>query len=328
MKEIRLKGISGFHIGGERRVLSGFPVESKVHLAGDLAHCLDPNGEHMIGQMYAQYYEQEKAIFPFPVLLWHGGGMTGACWENAPDDSPGWLDFFLREGFDVVVSDAFERGRASTPAYPQVLQTPPEYRSLDSIWHHFRFGEQCKYPRGSSPQQKREAAYESLQFPIEFLEQFGRQFVPRWLDTDEYILAAYAALLKKIGPAFVVAHSQGAYFALRSAIALPELVKGVIAIEPPLAQTATWLSAEPRPSRLGAHLFVWGDYIHGQNANWTRYLQASHTYYQQLRELNISAEFMELPEMGIAGNSHILIMDRNNRQIATLIEDWLFRQIP
>jgi len=31
--------------------------------------------------------------------------------------------------------------------------------------------------------------------------------------------------------------------------------------------------------------------------------------------------------MEITGNSHMLIMDRNNMQIAALIEDWLYRQI-
>ena len=32
---------------------------------------------------------------------------------------------------------------------------------------------------------------------------------------------------------------------------------------------------------------------------------------------------MNLPEMGIKGNSHMLMMDNNNDQIAGLINDWL-----
>lgn len=33
--------------------------------------------------------------------------------------------------------------------------------------------------------------------------------------------------------------------------------------------------------------------------------------------------WVNLPEMGIKGNSHMLMMDNNNDQIAGLINDWL-----
>ena len=37
-------------------------------------------------------------------------------------------------------------------------------------------------------------------------------------------------------------------------------------------------------------------------------------------------EVIDLPEHGIKGNSHMLMMDRNNQQIAQLIQDWLKRK--
>jgi hypothetical protein len=36
-----------------------------------------------------------------------------------------------------------------------------------------------------------------------------------------------------------------------------------------------------------------------------------------------SVDVIELPDQGITGNSHMLIMDRNNAQIADLIQKWL-----
>jgi hypothetical protein len=35
---------------------------------------------------------------------------------------------------------------------------------------------------------------------------------------------------------------------------------------------------------------------------------------------------MLLPELGIRGNSHMLMMDRNSDQIAAMIDQWLVRQ--
>ncbi len=35
-----------------------------------------------------------------------------------------------------------------------------------------------------------------------------------------------------------------------------------------------------------------------------------------------SVDVIELPEIGIKGNSHMLIMDRNNAEIADLIQKW------
>ncbi len=35
---------------------------------------------------------------------------------------------------------------------------------------------------------------------------------------------------------------------------------------------------------------------------------------------------IDLPEIGIKGNSHMLMMDRNNAEIAAVIQDWLARR--
>jgi hypothetical protein len=34
----------------------------------------------------------------------------------------------------------------------------------------------------------------------------------------------------------------------------------------------------------------------------------------------------DLPQMGIRGNGHMLIMDRNNLEIAAIIQKWLAEQ--
>ncbi len=44
--------------------------------------------------------------------MWHGGGLSGVTYETKPDGKPGWLNYFLRQGWDVYISDAMERGRS------------------------------------------------------------------------------------------------------------------------------------------------------------------------------------------------------------------------
>jgi hypothetical protein len=63
-----------------------------------------------------------------PVLLWHGGGMTGFTWETTPDGRPGWLWRFLQAGYEVMVSDAVERGRSSWAMFPQVYKEAAVFR--------------------------------------------------------------------------------------------------------------------------------------------------------------------------------------------------------
>jgi pimeloyl-ACP methyl ester carboxylesterase len=318
--DIRLKEIRGFHVGGALHRLVGFKSEAVARVEGDTPTVMDMNGDHMAGQMYATHYRQAEPEFVLPLLLWHGGGLTGACWEDTPDGGQGWLDYFLRHGFDVVVSDAFERGRASWPPYPQFLGQGPEHRSLNAVWHHFRFGAAGTYPPILEARSARKMAYPGLQFSIEHLEQFGRQFVPRWVGTEDLALKAYGALLQKIGPCVVIGHSQGGYYALQCARLFPELVKAVVAVEPPAVPGAVNASVVCCP-----HLFIWGDYIHGKSETWSRYFRVVEDYRRGLSDSGTLAEVMELPALGVRGNSHMLIMDRNNQLIAKLVQDWLTR---
>lgn len=326
-ENISLKAIRGFHIGGARQSVTGFPETAVVRVPGDKPRSLSMNGDHMVGQMYVTHYQQAAPRSKLPVLLWHGGGLSGASWEDRPDGGPGWLDYFLRAHYDVLVSDAFERGRSGWPAYPQVLPDAPEHRSLDSIWHHFRFGPEGGYPGNDIEKLAVANAHEGQQFPVEHLEQFGRQFVPRWVATQQQALAAYEALLRRVGPCVVIGHSQGAAYALECARRFPELIEAVVAVEPPNAPNATNAPATSPDSSaaraLPPHLFIWGDFIDERAPNWQEYRAQVERYHLALHEAGTRSEFLDLPRIGIHGNSHLLIMDRNNQDIAKLVEQRL-----
>lgn len=120
-----VKEIGSFHIGGEEVVLSGLPERQLRFAANSPQMRVDPNGAFEVGQMYVQYVLLRSPKSPYPILMWHGGGLAGPTWETKPDGGEGWQNWFLRAGYDVYVSDAVERGRASWARYPEIYSVEP-----------------------------------------------------------------------------------------------------------------------------------------------------------------------------------------------------------
>lgn len=310
-----LREVSSFFVGGSVCTLQGLPVEQRRFAQNGPTRSVDPNGDHVSGQMYVQAYLQAKPTRRLPLLLWHGGGMTGANWETTPDGRPGWLNFFLRAGFDVFVSDAVGRGRASWSRWPEIYVDAPVHRTLDEGWDMFRIG-----PReGYTTRAQKRSAHAGQQFPVEAFDAFAAQWVPRWADHEAQTLAAYDALLQRVGPCIVLGHSQGGGFALEAVRRRPEAVKAVVAIEPSGAPQATVTAAL---SALPPHLFVWGDRI-DEHMVWQRYRANVESHTQALRAASVRAEVCNLPDEGIFGNSHFPMMDRNSDAVAQRVLDWL-----
>jgi hypothetical protein len=67
---------------------------------------------------------------------------------------------------------------------------------------------------------------------------------------------------------------------------------------------------------------VWGDFI-AQSPVWTRFVPASKGYADALRAAGGAADWWDLPKMGVAGNTHMLMMDKNSDQIAAMLQKWM-----
>ena len=253
--DILLREIGSFHIGGHEAILSGQPPKEVSFTAGMAPVKVDPNGQFEIEQMYVQYFKLAAPKFKYPLLMWHGGGLTGVTWETKPDGKPGWQMFFLNRGYDVYVSDAVERGRASWARYPELFKSEPLFRSKKEAWELFRFGPIGSYDAAPSNRQP----FPDSQFPIEALDQFAKQAVPRWVTNDAATQAAYDQLVERIGPCVIVVHSQGGNFGFNAALRASDKVKALVAIEP---------SGAPDPGKVNVlklkrvpHLFVFGDHL-------------------------------------------------------------------
>ncbi|MBD0276327.1 MAG: alpha/beta fold hydrolase [Acetobacteraceae bacterium] len=53
---------------------------------------------------------------PYPLLLVHGAGQTGASWQTTPDGREGWAPHFVRRGFTTYIVDLPGHGRSGQPA--------------------------------------------------------------------------------------------------------------------------------------------------------------------------------------------------------------------
>jgi pimeloyl-ACP methyl ester carboxylesterase len=316
LADYMVKEVGSFHVGGRTAALSGMPTSDVVFSPGAPAIKVDPNGEFEAEQMYVQYVKLAQPKAKVPILLWHGGGLTGVTWETKPDGKPGWQQFFLNAGYDVYVSDAVERGRASWARYPEIFKSQPMFRTKKEAWELFRIGP--SYEIGGQ-----RVAFEGQQFPIEAFDQFAKQGVPRWVTNDEATQKAYDALVEKVCPCVVVVHSQGGNFGFNAALAAPDKIKAVVAIEP---------SGAPDPAKVDVgklkgtpHLIVWGDF-RDKVAVWQRIQIAPSKYRDALAAAGGTADVFDLPVMGIKGNTHMLMMDRNSDDVAKLVHDWIAKQ--
>lgn len=168
---IVLRDMGSFHIGGRVVEISGRPVQEIVRVPGGPSSRLDPNGRYQVEQMYVQYFLPQQRKGKYPLLLWHGGGLTGASFETTPDGREGFVNLFIRKGWDVYVSDAVERGRSGF-ASPDVWTGDPIFLTTTDPFERFRIGT----GQGSfnADPTKRQVT-PGNQFPVEAYDQFMKQ---------------------------------------------------------------------------------------------------------------------------------------------------------
>jgi pimeloyl-ACP methyl ester carboxylesterase len=315
---LQIREIGSVHIGGRIAEIAGLPEQEIVFSPGAPPLRINPNGNFHVEQMYAQVIRLENPRARYPIILAHGGGLTGVTYETTPDGRPGWQMFFLRAGHDVIVTDAVERGRAGWARFPQVFAGEPVFRTMGEGWDLFRIGP----AEGWNLDPARRRAFENTRFPIAAWNQFMMQSVPRWVTTDRQIQAAYDALVQRLCPCVMLVHSQGGNFGFNAALNAPEKVRAVIAVEPSGAPPNT---ADATRLREVPHLVVWGDHIAGIPF-WQRIRANVERWQGQIRDAGGVAETLDMPAEGVRGNSHMIMMDTNSDDVAARIQAWMERR--
>jgi len=279
-------------------------------------------GTITVKQMYVQYRIPKSVSRPAIVMV-HGSGHTGATYETTPDGREGWATYFVRKGFPVYVIDHSGRGRSgfdptpinraraeSNPASLPDIQIAPRERA----WYFFRIG--ASYP----------TPFPGSQFPVEAFDQYTAQLVPNAEATlpgaGANTVRALAALLDKIGPAVVMVHSQSGAYGMDLVRARAQKLRALINIEGNCAPVTTDEVANTFAKV--PLLSVWGDNSNGApGPNGDERRNGCAATVDAIKRAGGAGKFLLLPEVGQKGNSHMLMMDRNNLQVADLIIGWL-----
>ncbi|RWK53808.1 MAG: alpha/beta hydrolase [Mesorhizobium sp.] len=287
------------------------------------------HGDHLYA--FYQVPQNPKAL---PIVMLHGAYQSGRSWETTSDGREGFQTIFLRRGFPVYLVDQPRRGRAGNSTVAAALEPTP----FDQLFFdQFRIGKWPNY-------------FDNVQFDRkpETLNQFFRSVTPNTGPYDAGVISdAMAALFDKTGPGILFSHSQAGGPGWLTAIK-SENVRAIVALEPgsgfifpegelppEMPSAAGTLKPEAVPladfeklTRIPIIIY-YGDNFpteptseRGQD-NWRVRLAMAKLWVEAINKRGGDARLVHLPEVGIRGNTHFLMSDLNNLEIADQVSQFL-----
>ena len=328
----------------------------------------EPGKEIMQGQIYVEVLAPKDVRRPYPLVLIHGAAQTATNWMGTPDGRKGWVEYFVEQGYIVYMIDQPMRGRSAW--HPGDGAT----RMFTAEQEAFQFT--ANAAKGTWPQAKKHTQWPGdgpnkgqKGDPI-FDAFYATQVetVTNVEETQRRNRDAGAALLDKIGPAIVLTHSQSGTYGWLIADARPQLVKGVIAIEPsgppfeatiiatgkarafgptdipitydPPVKEASELAVE-REAAEDPELFAcWMQKAPARQLVNLKHIpvvvMAAEASYHQvydhctakyLTQAGVKTEYIKLQDKGIRGNGHMVMIEKNNLDIARLLDEWVQKNV-
>jgi pimeloyl-ACP methyl ester carboxylesterase len=289
--------------------------------------------------------------------MFHGAGQTNMNWLQTPDGRMGWADYFVSQGFCVVLAEQPSRGRS---AYHPAAEGPRTFHPLQIVRQRFTTDE------GPWPQAKKHTQWPDNGGDWEdpTFRQFAAaqvEYLPSNKRSQELVLAAGKELLELLGPCILLTHSQAGPFGWLLADACPEKVKAVIALEP-TAPPFSVDQSSPKAKNYGLadlplhfeppvqspedfRLRLLPSQGEGLHAGWvldeerslprlkmpillvtseaSYHAQFDHLLSYVMDQLGVWHDFVRLEDVGIRGNSHMMMLEKNNLEIADYLINWI-----
>jgi hypothetical protein len=313
---LTIKAEGSFFVGGDNKSVTEPGIGPIPTQSGDIT----------INQMYVQYQIPMKGAQHVAIVMVHGCCLSSKTWETTPDGRMGWSEYFVRKNRSVYLADQVSRARSgfdptafndvrlgTTP----VAQMPSVVNATHQVaWTLFRFG-----PKFGE-------TFPDEQFPMQAIGELYKQMIPDLNATVPQnanpTWTQMAALGVKLNGAVLMGHSESGFFPEQAALIDSKGIKGIISIEAVCETGLTSVQIEtlatiPTLIMFGDHL---GDVTDGY-VNWADALANCNTFIAQLKKAGGDAEMMHLPALGIKGNSHMLMQDKNSDQLADLVIAWI-----
>ena len=336
-KPISLESQGSFAVGGKTIKHSG-TFSQKNFLA--------PEGQSAYGDHAYVFYQIPVNAKKFPIIFQHGGAQSKRTWETTVDGREGFQNIFLRKGYGVYLVDQPRIGEAG-------LAT--EAAGEANVWA----GNPLYYDKtlfilsrvgtfeGDTPK-----VFDNAAFPkdAESFNQFERSWTTYTGELDNDLNAdALAKLFDKVGESILFTHSMGGTIGWRT-VFRTENVKAIVAFEPggtpfvfPEGEVPEAITALCEPIGASAMAVPLEDFMkltkipivlyYGDNIDvnsshvgmnkWGTELDMAKKFVAAINRHGGQAELIELPKVGLKGNTHFLMGDLNNEKLADLAADWL-----
>jgi len=359
--------------------LKGFKDPSKHHIKVASQNYFFVNGryfttsggvEFLANQTYVEYQIPTELKHPYPIVFFPGGGQTGTNFMGTPDGRPGWGQFFLANGYAVYILDEVGRGKAPwsvdlygpLPGTGRYTNTERRFTAIErfNLWPQARLHNQ--WPGTGVHGDPVFDQFLASQTPS----------IPSAAQEAEQRTSG-AAILDRIGPAILLTHSMSGPYGWQVADARPNLVKGLLQVEPngppffgnveigpptwfqggtldrpygitrnaityapPVTDPSQltrvqqaapdgpdlvrcWLQTEPArqlPTLRGIPILI----IHGEASYHAPYDHCTSKY---LTQAGVQNTLVPLSEVGVRGNGHMMMLEKNNLEIAAVMARWL-----
>lgn len=313
-------------------------------------HFLEPQGQKAYGDHAYVFYQIPAQAKKYPIVFQHGGAQSKRTWETTPDGREGFQNIFLRKGYSVYLLDQPRIGEAGLATVPDNGANPyasnPMYadKALYQLCRVGTFDGDQPVPFKNTAFPKDAASY----------DQFQRTWTPYEGQLDDDVSAdALAKLFDKIGPAVLVTHSMGGTVGWRTPFRTDN-VKAIVAFEPggspflfpegevPQAEIPVYAPVAAQAKAVPLKDFMkltkipiilyYGDNIADKPSKqvgpdkWRSEFDMAKKFVAAVNRHGGHAEIVHLPDIGIKGNTHFLMSDLNNQQIADLMANWLHKQ--
>ena len=197
-------------------------ARSFFYIDGEIVSVGDKGKRLMANQMFVEAYFPREQAHPYPIVMLHGALQTNMNWLTTPDGRMGFADYFVSKGYAVYLCEQPARGRSDYHA--EVNGGPRRADDIEVIRRRFMSAED-RHPQSKLHSQWPGTAAADFSDPVD------RQFLdaqveslPSNAESQRLVLQAVTKLLREIGPAVLMTHSQAGPLGWLIADACPELV--------------------------------------------------------------------------------------------------------
>lgn len=294
-----------------------------------------PEGQSYHGDHASVFYQIPKNRRKLAMVFLHGAGQSSRSWQTTPDGRDGFQNIFLKRGFSTYLIDQPRRGQAGRSMAAGSIQPIPDEQMWFEIWRMGRwpnFAKDVQFPRDEKS-----------------LEEFFRWMTPNTGPFDTALTAeASARVFDRSGSGILLTHSQGGVPGWLAAVQTDKIA-AIASYEPGSYLFPEGELPKPLAGRTGSLsgvsvslddfkkliripiIIYFGDYIPAAEdisddlgaENWRTRLELGRLFVETVNRHGGDAELIELPKIGIYGNTHFLFAEKNNVQLADHLSAWL-----